>query len=101
MKKFFSNVFLYIIFALCIILILIANFFQLKSLLENIGGGSWLRGLLLSPFVVSGFYFMLKSFITIWESGVEKLDKLWQQSLYTIFLIFSYCSFFFVIVDLY
>ena len=76
MKNFCNKIFLIIGIILLVIIValaLFANLFRLKQLFESIGDGSIIRGIIFFPFMVSGFYFILKGACETWENGIEKI----------------------------
>ena len=102
MKKFFNNLhdklFIAIVVLIIVAVILATNW----SMILDIGGGSWLLGIILMPFFFIGGINIIRAFWYLFEKDVESLEiaEYWHFILYLILSVVSYVVFFIVMLRL-
>ena len=102
MKKFFNNLhdklFIAIVVLIIVAVILATNW----SMILDIGGGSWLLGIILMPFFFIGGINIIRAFWHLFTKDAESLgvEESWLCGLYLIVCVVSYVVFFIVMLRL-
>ena len=101
MKKVFSNILFYGFIALVLILMLAAVFQGVFDIIIKIGGGSFIIGMLLTPFVVVGVINIVRGFLVVMEKDGEKFygEKDWKAGIYLLITIAGYAAVFYVVAQ--
>lgn len=102
MKKFFNNL-RYKLFIAIVVLIIVALILATNwSMILDIGGGSWLLGIILMPFFFIGGINIIRAFWYLFEKDVESLGiaEYWVGILYLIVCVVSYGVFVVVMLRL-
>lgn len=100
MKKLFSNVLFYGTIALVIIVPLTVFFHSTAGLIQALGNGSFVLGLIVLPFVIIGGINVFRGFCAVLDKDDKKYNfkKNWQVSIYFLFHIGSYLALFYALI---
>lgn len=102
MKKFFSNIFFYLLIAMVILIPLAVAFRDVFDIILKIGGGSIVIGIILTPLVVIGGINVFRGIGAVLEKDEakygHKLKKNWKFSIYLLFHIGGYLALFYAII---
>lgn len=111
MKNFFSYIWWIILVIICLVFFSLGIFSMLSGVLNiiiNIGGGSWLKGLIFLPFATIGIIQVIRGFFAVIEKdfpneisydSLSLKNKIFAM-LYWIITVLSYAVLFIVIQNL-
>lgn len=101
MKKFFSNIWFYVISAIVILIPLSLALWEIWGVVRAVGGGSIVKGIILTPFAVLGGINVFRGFGAVVEMDGEKFGARtkndWKFTLYWGITILSYFALFYVV----
>ena len=100
MKKFFNNLGYKLFIVIAVLIIVVITLATNWSMILNIGGGSWLLGIILLPFFFVGGINVIRAFWYLFERDIEslKIGEYWHSILYLILCVVGYGVFFVVIL---
>ena len=101
MKKLFSNILIYIVIALIILIPLALAFQDVFPIILKIGGGNIIAGIVLLPFVIIGGINVFRGIgavLTMDENKFAHIFKGWKFYLYLIIHLGGYFALFYAII---
>jgi hypothetical protein len=102
MKKIFSNIALYVLPAMVILVPLAIAFHEVYDVILAIGSGSLVVGILITPFVIIGVVNVVRGFRAVLEIDEakygHKLKNSWKFGVYLVLHIGGYLALFYAII---
>lgn len=102
MKKFFSNIALYVLIAVVIFIPVAIAFQELYDVFLTIGRGSLIAGIVITPFVIIGIINVIRGVGAVLEMDEEKyghkLKKNWKFGVYLLLHIGGYLALFYALI---